>query len=143
MYLIGVVAVLSLLRLSEQSASASAERARTIAGMGDLLTTVRHSAGLVAVFAFTAGALMYYSVFYRARLVPRWLSVWGLLAGILILTACLLSLFRSTPVSDYKLLAAPIFLQEIVLGVCLLTRGFNTAHTGSPAPAPTSSPATS
>ena len=110
--------------------------------MSGFAMTVRHSAGLVAVFAFAAGALMYYSVFYRARLVPRWLSVWGLLAGVLILTACLFSLFRGTPVSDYKLLAAPIFLQEIVLGSWLLTRGFNTARTGSPAPAPTSPQAT-
>jgi hypothetical protein len=129
MYLVGVVAVLSMLPLSERSTSVSGEPATTIAVMVDFLTTVRHSAGLVAVFAFATAALMYYSVFHRARLVPRWLSAWGLLAGVLIFTACLLSLFRSTPVSDYKLLAAPIFLKEIVLAVwLLLTRGFTTAH---------------
>jgi hypothetical protein len=128
MYLVGVVAVLSLLPLSEQSASATGERTVTIRVMVHSLTTVRHSAGLVAVFAFAVGALMYYSLFYRAKLVPRWLSVWGLLAGVMIFIACLLSLFRSTPVSDYVLLAAPLFLQEIVLGVWLLTRGFNMAQ---------------
>jgi hypothetical protein len=128
MYLVGVVAALSLLPLSEQSASASGEQTPTIAVLVDSLTTVRHSAGLVAVFAFATGALMYYWVFYRARLVPRWLSAWGLIAGVLIFTACLLSLFQSTPVSDYIVLAAPLFLQEIVLGVWLLTKGFNSAH---------------
>ena len=50
MYLVGVVAALSLLPLSEP-ASASGERTVTIAVMVDALTTVRHRAGLVAVFA--------------------------------------------------------------------------------------------
>ena len=128
MYLVGVVAALSLLPLSEQSASASGEQRATIAVLVDSLTTVRHSAGLVAVFAFATGALMYYWVFYRVLLVPRWLSAWGLLAGVLIFTACLLSLFQSTPVSDYIVLAAPLFLQEIVLGVWLLTKGFDSVR---------------
>ncbi len=131
MYIAGVVAVLSLSPLSKQSASATGERAAAIRVMVDTLTTVRHSAGLVAVFAFVAGALMYYSVFYSAKLVPRWLSVWGLLACGLMLLACLLSLFGSTPVSDYIPLAAPIFLQEIVLAVWLLTKGFATARLAS------------
>ncbi len=58
MYLVGVVAALSLLSLSEQSASASGERTVSIAVMVDSLTTLRHSAGLVAVFTFATGALM-------------------------------------------------------------------------------------
>jgi hypothetical protein len=128
MYLVGIVAALSLLPLSEQSATGSGGRPVATRLMVDSLTNVRHSAGLVAVFAFATAALMYYSAFYWARLVPRWLSTWGLLAGVLILTAGLLALFRSTPVSDYKLLAAPLFLQEIALGVWLLTRGFNAAQ---------------
>ena len=135
MYLAGSVAALSLLPLSEQSASASGARTVSIGVMVDSLTTLRHSAGLVAVFTFATGALMYYSLFYRARLVPRWLSAWGLLAGVLIVIACLLSLFQSTPVSDYKLLAAPIFLQEIVLGVWLLSKGLDTSHRASGASA--------
>ncbi|WP_299926879.1 DUF4386 domain-containing protein [uncultured Nocardioides sp.] len=131
MYLVGVVVLLSLLPLSEQAASATAGRAVTVRATFDALTTVRHSAGLIAVFAFIAGALMYYWVFYRAELVPRWLSLWGLVAVLMLLVACLLSLFRSTPVSDYVLLAAPIFLQEIVLAGWLLARGFNAPHDGA------------
>jgi hypothetical protein len=125
MYLIGVVAALSLLPLSEHSTSAKGADAVAIRAIADSLTTVRHSAGLIAVFTFAAGALMYYWVFYQARLVPRWLSAWGLLATVTILLACLLSLLQSRPVADYLFLAAPIFLQEIVLGVWLLAKGFN------------------
>ena len=46
---------------------------------------------MVAVYAFTVGALMHYTLFYRARLVPRWLSGRGLAAGLLMMTAGMLS----------------------------------------------------
>jgi hypothetical protein len=62
MYLVGVVAVLCLVPLRDPSVSASGERAATIGVMVDSRTTARHGAGLVGLFAFAAGALMYYSV---------------------------------------------------------------------------------
>ena len=124
MYLAGVVVVLSLLSLSRQLLAGGGTAQSTVQAMVDLLTEVRHDAGLVAVFAASVGPFMYYALLYRARLVPWWLSAWGLLAALLLFGACLLSLFQGSPVSDYKALAAPIFVQEIVLGVWLLVRGF-------------------
>ena len=58
MYLVGVVALLCLLPLSRQVASGP-DAAPPVQGMVDLLTVVRHNAGLIAVFAFTVGAFMY------------------------------------------------------------------------------------
>lgn len=127
MYLAGVVALLSLVPLSRQLPSGGGTAQSTVQAMVDVLTRARHDAGLVAVFAFSVGAFMYYTLLYRARLVPRWLSAWGLLAVVLMFIACLLSLFGDSPLSDYKLLAAPIFLQEIVLGFWLMVRGLTSA----------------
>lgn len=133
MYLAGVVALLGLPSLSRQLASSGQAVESPGQAMVDVLTEARHNAGLVAVFAFCVGAFMYYVLFYQARLVPAWLSVWGVLAVVLMFIACLLSLFGENPISDYKLLAAPIFVQEIVLGGWLLVAGFS-SHDRDPRP---------
>ena len=36
-----------------------------------------------SLLAFSIGALLYYIIFYRTKLVPRWLSGWGIVAGIM------------------------------------------------------------
>ena len=52
------------------------------------------------VFAFSLGALLYYVVFYRSQLIPRWLSGWGIAGVLLMLTACVLALFSSTSLAS-------------------------------------------
>ena len=124
-YTAGVVSLLSIATLGQQLAAApSADRASMYA-MADSLLSVHDHSALVAVFAFSLGASMYYAVMYRSRLVPRWLSGWGLAAAIPMLAACLLALFNDDPVTGYVLLVLPIAVQEMVFAVWLLVKGFN------------------
>jgi hypothetical protein len=85
----------------------------------------------VAVFAFSLGAFMYYYLFFKSRLIPRWLSGWGIVAIILMSAACMLSLFSGNRITSYIPLAFPIFLQEMVLAVWLIVKGFNTSTVAS------------
>ncbi|SER97151.1 protein of unknown function [Pedococcus cremeus] len=126
-YTVGVVSLLSLLTLGEQHATASSAGDASTQASADVLLSVRGHSSLVAVFAFSVGALMYYVVFFRSRLVPRWLSVFGIVAVLLMLCGCLLALFSDSDVTGYKPLVAPIFLQELVLAVWLLVKGFSRA----------------
>ena len=124
-YMVGVVSLLSLLTLGQQFTAAGAADRTSLQAIGDLLVSVRDHAALVAVFAFCLGAFMYYYLFFQSRLIPRWLSGWGIVAIILMLAACVLALFSDNPVTGYIPLAFPIFLQEMVLAVWLIVKGFN------------------
>jgi hypothetical protein len=63
----------------------------------------------------------------QSRLVPRWLSVWGLAAVIPYLAAEFLALFALLdPLSaTASLLHIPLAVQEMVLAVWLIVKGFS------------------
>ncbi len=131
MYIAGVVSLLSLATLSQHfanaGAGAGAAELASFQAIGDSLRSVREHASVVAVFAFSLGAFLYYYVFFQSRLIPRWLSGWGIAASILMLTACLLALFSDSPVTGYVLLALPLAVQEMALAVWLIVKGFNSS----------------
>ncbi len=139
-YMVGLVSLLSLLTLGQQFTTAGAADRTTLQTIGNLLVSIRDWAGLVAVFAFCLGAFLYYYLFFETRLIPRWLSGFGIVAILLMLTACVLSLFSGNRITSYIPLAFPIFLQEMVLAVWLIVKGFNPSTLGS-APALRSAPA--
>ena len=124
-YLVGKVCLLSLLTLSQQFSTAAAADRPALQALGNLLVSVHDHAALVAVFAFCVGALLYYSLLFQSRLIPRWLSGFGIVAIIMINAACVLALFSGNLITSYILLAAPIAVQEIILSVWLIVKGFN------------------
>jgi len=124
-YIVGVVSLLSLLTLGQQFTTAGAADRTSLQAIGNLLVSVRDHAALVAVFAFCLGAFMYYYLFFQSRLIPRWLSGFGIVAIILMMAACVLALFSGNLITSYIPLAAPIAVQEMVLAVWLIVKGFN------------------
>ncbi len=137
MYVIAVVSLLSLLTLGEQLVSAGAVERASLGVVGGLLLSLREHAALAGVFAFCLGALLYYGAFFQSRLIPRWLSGWGIAAIILMTTAGVLALFNNVAVTSYVPLALPIFLQEMVLAVWLITKGFRPSSVRSDNPSAT------
>jgi len=126
--LIGTLSLLVLLTVSQQSLAPGSAAPSSFQATGDALLAVRDWVhGFVALLAFGIGVLMYYYVFYRSRLVPRWLSGWGLAGAALMLVATVYSGFTQefgfTTVTT--VLSIPIGLQEMVLAVWLIAKGFS------------------
>jgi NADH:ubiquinone oxidoreductase subunit K len=123
-YLIAVLCLQSLVTIGQNSEALSGNQQTTYNVVGNFLLTLREHATLLGVVAFCVGSLMYYYIFLRTRLIPLWLSVWGVLAAILMLVASALSLFTDNPITGYTILVFPIAVQEMVLALWLLARGF-------------------
>lgn len=125
---------LLLVALGKSSAEAGAAAAEGYQVAGAVLL---HAGDMNALFGivFCLGALMFYTVLYRSRLVPRWLSVWGLAAVVPYLAAeCLVvfALLDSTSSTAVPLFL-PMALQEMVLAVWLIVKGFNRSALTAPA----------
>jgi len=134
--LLGTLSLLTMLTVSQQAAGSAAPSSFQVTG--DALVAVREwaSADFVAGLAFVVGTFMYNYVMYRSRLVPRWLSGWGLVGAVLSLVATIYVGFTQdfgfTTVKD--VLSVPIGLQEMVLAVWLIAKGFNPSAVRSIAP---------
>lgn len=132
-YMVGVVCLLTLVTLSRQFTIAGAADGlrpgeadqASLQAIANVIVTVRDHAGLAAVFAFCLGAWMYYYLFFQSRLIPRWLSGFGIVAILLMMVACVLALFSGNRITSYIPLAAPIGVQEMVLAVWLIVKGFS------------------
>ena len=70
---------------------------------------------------FVLGALMFYVLLYQSRLVPRWLSTWGLVGAALYIVAPLGGMFGHS----VGFFMGPLAVQEMVMAVWLIAKGFN------------------
>ncbi len=93
--------------------------------LGALLLKAVDQIGSILDIVFSLGALMIYYLFYRSKLIPDWLSVWGLLGAVLYLSSGLFTMFGV----NFGILEAPLALQEMVLAVWLIVKGFNISPT--------------
>jgi len=92
-----------------------------------LIATV--DVGAVLTLVFCLGAVMFYLLLYRSRIVPRWIALWGLAAIPLYVAAYLLAMYGviGTDSTAQNLLVIPLAVQEMVLAVWMIARGFRPA----------------
>lgn len=125
LFLVGAIALLSLLTLSQQSVASGPNDAASYRIAGDLLLAVREQVSVLALLPFGCGALMYCYAFYQSRLLPRWLSGWGVVGAALTLATAATAMLSHRPATDFTVGLLPLALNEIAMAVWLLARGFN------------------
>lgn len=121
------IAPLLLLTLSLEFVEAGAPADSYFRTSGALLVALRDWASILENLPYGFGALILNFVLYRSELVPRWLSVWGLIGAILVLAMGVLRLFGYSMI----FLAIPIILNELVLAILLIAKGFNSTAIAS------------
>ena len=82
------------------------------------------TAGILYNIIFGLGALCLYGTLYYARLIPRWISVWGGIAIVVLLGIVGVSIFMPLPAWT-ALLIVPIGVQEMVMALWMIFRGFD------------------
>jgi Domain of unknown function (DUF4386) len=129
-YLAIATSWLLLVPLSQIYAQAGALDASNVQALGTLLLEAKEI-GSILTIVFCLGALIFNYLLYQTKLVPRWLSGWGLIAIVPYLAAGLLAMFgiinALSPI--YAILNLPLALQEMVLAVWLIVKGFNSSAT--------------
>ncbi len=121
-YIATAMCWLLLLVVARQYADSGAAVAAQFSSLGILLLKARDPIIAVQDIVFSLGALMFYYLLYQARLIPQWLSGWGLIGAILYGVVGLIYMFTGTTL---VIVLMPLALQEMVMAVWLIVRGFN------------------
>ncbi len=117
-YMVAIVFLLSLLSLA-RTQTGSTELAALLRSMSD----VAFNMGTLIVFSLSAVLLGI--ILYQSQLVPRWLSIWAIIGGLLLFVQGQLVVLDLSTASLEASLFVPIALNEMVLAIWLLTKGFN------------------
>ncbi|MED4531561.1 DUF4386 domain-containing protein [Metabacillus fastidiosus] len=125
---VGVISVLSLLTLSREFVAAGAPDTASFQASGTLLKAVHDWTFLLGPnFMLGINTMMYSYIFYKSRLVPRFIPILGMTGAALIFICALLVMFDVIEQLSVlgAILALPVAANEMILAVWLISKGFN------------------
>ncbi len=125
-----VISWLLLVPLSQAYVNAGSPTGSHFQALGTLLLKAGEISGILTAIVFPLGALMFYFVLFQSRLIPRWISVWGVIGVTLHLVGTgLLGMFGVTelPTILQLIVVLPILVQEMVMAMWMIVKGFNPA----------------
>jgi len=134
LFAIGTMHLLALVAVSREFVAAGTPPTSHFQTLGAVLLAGHDwDDAALAFTAFSLGALILNYVLYQARLVPRWLSVWGIVAAALILAARMMVIYGiELSSATQTVFDAPIAVQEMAFAVYLIVKGFNPAALSDP-----------
>jgi hypothetical protein len=127
---VGIVAILTLLTLSQAFVAAGSPDASAYHATGTLLLAVyKWTSMLGPLFFLGVNTFMYSYLLYKSKLVPRTLSALGITGAILVFSYAILVLFGVAiqGASPLVILALPIAAYEMILAGWLIVKGFNSS----------------
>jgi hypothetical protein len=125
---VGIGSLLLLLQFSQSLVSAGLLDAPQLRIVGELLRTGRDIMNHIGMpLPWILGGLILCWAMLKTAVVPRWLSVWGIVGAVLTVIATLLYMlgFIEMMTPTYLLMNVPTALFELSLAAFLVARGFN------------------
>lgn len=126
--LIGIISVLGMLSLSQDFSNSSSPDKDHFELVGQLLKSIHDWSFMLGPnFMLGINTFIYSYVFFRTGLIPKNLSLLGIMAATLIFIAALLEMFgviEQLSISGV-LLAFPVFLFEMIFALRLIVRGIH------------------
>ncbi len=126
--LIGLLSMLTIATLSKEALSMSSEAKLSVQSIAGFLKQVYSWAFILGPhFMLGINTLIYSSIFYLSKILPKKLAIFGITGAVLILLAAILEIFGYIPhfSSFIIFLALPIAVYEMVLAGWLIIKGFN------------------
>ena len=131
-YMVIAICWLMFIPVGQAFLNAGAADAATFQAMGNFIKQAVYWTEHLLALVFTIGALMLYWLFYKTKLIPSWLALWGFIGAILYFAAPVLNLFDPQHPAlslgvKWGNLMAPLAIQEMVFALWMIIKGFNSS----------------
>ena len=131
-YIVIAISWLLLISVGQAFVSADTADAATLQAVGDFIKQALYWNEHILALVFTIGALMLYWLFFKTKLIPSWLALWGFFGAILYFAAPVLNLFDPQHPAlslgvKWGNLMAPLAIQEMVFALWMIIKGFNSS----------------
>lgn len=115
--------------VGREYAAAGSPTDSTFALWGGVLLEAMDWVEVLLAMVFSLGAMMLGWLFYRTKIIPRWLALWGFFGAMLYFVAPLIVMFdiqnlELSLTTSVGWLLIPLAIQEMVFAVWLIVKGF-------------------
>lgn len=122
-FMVSGILLLTMLKIGQDLVGGAAGEASHLRELGLYLRSTRGSMQNISLLIYCLGAWSFYGLLFYSKLIPRFISIWGLLAVTLLFIEITANLF-ATSVGGLAIMM-PLGLNEIFLGIWLIFKGFN------------------
>jgi hypothetical protein len=129
-YMVIATCWLLLIPVGREFVKVSSANAATFQAVGTFINQSVYWTEHILALVFTIGAMMLYWLFFKTKLIPAWLSLWGFIGAILYFAAPILNMFDPLHPAlslgvKWGYLMIPLAIQEMVFAVWMIIKGFN------------------
>jgi hypothetical protein len=125
--IVSTISALTVITISREYIAAGAMDTSHFQATGALALAGRYWAfDVIHTALFIVGTLILFSILYKSKLVPRFISVWGLISTASLTAANVLG--SADPTQGFQItsvLLFPIMTSEALLAIWLIVKGFN------------------
>lgn len=123
MLVVAILSALVIITLSQRFLDAPSTEITNIQFLGDLLLQIRQKwVHLLLPFFYSAAGIIFFYFFYRVKLIPRIISIVGLVGAVLVMAGIPMDFFEFDAGSY---VGALMGLTEVFLGIWLIVKGFD------------------
>jgi hypothetical protein len=125
---IGIISILALLTLSREFIAVGTQDIESFHSSGIILKAIHDWTFMLGpLFMLGINTIMYSYIFFKTKLVPRFLSILGITGATCVFICALLVMFGVIDQISVLggILALPVAANEMILAVWLIAKGFN------------------
>ena len=122
------ILLLTIISISKDYAAEQTTTNSVLPTIGKYLLEARGYTKILMLLGFCFSSILFYYLLITSRLVPLFISIWGLVGICLLLAEVIANIFGSS-LGGIKIML-PLGLNEIFLGIWLIAKGFNISAIG-------------